>query len=96
MVLLSATNLSACLFPAAFSLGRPPLLQPFWAARALDGRKELLVAVALLLVLPSHASVAVLVGRGCGRRWAHGGRSSRGKQLKDESVIEMESVCRHY
>ena len=34
------------------------------AARALDGRKELLVAVALLLVLPSHASVAVLVGLG--------------------------------
>ena len=76
MVLLSATNSSACLFPAAFSLGRPPLLQPFWAARALDGREGLLRVLEEDEVLPTHASVAVLVGRGFGRRWAHGGQES--------------------
>ena len=39
---LSATNLRFLPFPAAFSLGRPPLPQPFCAAQALDGRKGLL------------------------------------------------------
>ena len=74
MALLSATN-TTCLPISLQILSRAaPLLQPFWAAWALGGRKGLLRMLEADEVLPSHASVAVLVGRGCGRRWAHGGR----------------------
>ena len=51
-------------FPAAFSLDRLRPILPFLAAHAVVERKELLVVVALLLSVPSQASVAVLVGRG--------------------------------
>ena len=52
------------------SLLLPPMPQPFCAAQACDGRKELLGVLVKDDFLPSHASVAVLVGRGCGRGWA--------------------------
>ena len=52
------------------SLLLPPMPQPFCAAQACDGRKELLGVLEQDDFLPSHASVAVLVGRGCGRGWA--------------------------
>ena len=62
--------------PASHLPRGAPLPQPFWAAQALDERKGLLMMVEEDDVLPSHASVAVLVGPGLGRRWAHGGRES--------------------
>ena len=52
------------------------VLPVLWAAHALDGWKGLLRMLEEDQVLPSHASVAVLVGPGLGRRWAHGGRES--------------------
>ena len=61
---LSATNLRFLPFPAAFSLGRPPLPQPFCAAKALDGRKGLLEVLEGGQVLPSYALVAVVAGLG--------------------------------
>ena len=64
MALLSATNLRFLPFPAACSLGRPPLPQPFWAAQALDGRKGLLEVLEGGQVLPSYALVAVVAGLG--------------------------------
>ena len=64
LALMSATNPASCRFPAAFCLGRPRPILPFLAVHAVVERKELFVVVALLLSLPSHASAAVLVGRG--------------------------------
>ena len=43
-------------------------------------------------VLPSHTSIAVLVGRGCGRRWAHGGREGRSASRQQLSGV-MKKVC---
>ena len=68
--------LLACPLPASHLPRAVPLPQPFWAAQALDGWKELLRMLEEDDVLPSHASAAVLVGRGLWRRWAHGGRES--------------------
>ena len=62
--------------PASHLPRAAPLPQPFWAAHAPDGRKGLLRMLEEDDVLPSHASAAVLVGRGLWRRWAHGGRES--------------------
>ena len=76
LALMSALQLLCLPSPAAFSLGRPPLPQPFCAAQALDGRKGLLKVLEEDQVLPSYTSVAVLVDHGLGRRWAHGGRES--------------------
>ena len=43
-------------------------------------------------VLPSHTSIAVLVGRGCGRRWAHGGCEGRSAARRELSGV-MKKVC---
>ena len=64
MALLSATNSSCLPLPASHLPRATPLPQPFCAAQACDGRKELLVVLAQDDFLPSHASVVVLVGRG--------------------------------
>ena len=64
MALLSATNPQFLPIPAAFCLGRLRQILPFLAAHAVVERKELLIVVALLLVLPSHALVAVVAGLG--------------------------------
>ena len=61
---LLSVKLTHSLFPAAFSLGRPPLPQPFCAAQALDGRKGLLEVLEGGQVLPSYALVAVVAGLG--------------------------------
>ena len=50
--------------PAAFCLGRLRQILPFLAAHAVVERKDLLIVVALLLFLPSHALVAVVAGLG--------------------------------
>ncbi len=47
-------------------------------------------------VLPSYALVAVVAGCRWGVVVEGWWRSSRGKVLKDEPVIEMESVYGHY
>ena len=59
------------------SLLLPPMPQPFCAAQACDGRKELLEVRVEDDSLPSRTSPAVLVGRDCGRGWADGGREGR-------------------
>ena len=41
--------------------------------------------------LPSHASVAVLVGRGWRRRWAHGG--SEGDDSGEDAECVMKRMC---
>ena len=77
-----------------------PLVQPVCAAQAFDGCKELLKMLEDGQVLPSHTSTAVLVGRGCGRCWAHGwceGRSASRQELErcDEEGVSIDTICTH-
>ena len=69
-----------------------PLVQPVCAAQAFNGCKELLKMLEDGQVLPSHTSIAVLVGHGCGRRWAHGGREGRSASRQQLSGV-MKKVC---
>ena len=69
-----------------------PLVQPVCAVQAVNGCKELLKMLEDGQVLPSHTSIAVLVGRGCGRRWAHGGREGRSASRQQLSGV-MKKVC---
>ena len=79
-----------------FVLGRPHPSLPLLGMRATTGRKGLLVGVTGVALRP-----ATPLGD-AGFVWEEGvvvegwWRSSRGRLLDDESVIEMESVCRHY
>ena len=96
MALLSATNPDSCLFQPCLLLGRLLSTEPSPAMRATPGRKGLLVGVAGVALRP-----ATPLGD-AGFVWEEGvvvegwWRSSRGKVLKDEPVIEMESVYGHY
>ena len=96
MALLSATNPDSCLFQPCLLLGRPLPTEPSPAMRATPDRKGLLVGVARVALRPATPlGDAGFVWEECVmvEGWW---RSSRGRLLKDEPVIDMESVCRHY
>ena len=96
MALLSATNPDSCLFQPCLLLGRPHSTEPSPAMHAIPCRIELLVGVTGVALRPStplgDARFVWEEGVVVEGWW----RSSRGRLLDDEAVIEMESVCRHY